>query len=403
VWLLARLHPAFRRRNQAARRTLEARPWRDVAARWFGDERAQWCTRNGEVEAIDPSGLDDAALAAHLDACRQLVTAGYRRHFELHGDDLLPVGLLIAQALEWGLDPAVATAALAPSSTDPRVSVVSPWMLVSGYDLDARAWIELGDAAPPDATASGGPVDLGPLVPAEHHAELEALLADARTAVGLRDDNGAITAAWPMGLLRRAMLAAGARRFGSEPSLAVEATVDELTALLTGRPSIDVETLRTRRDERAANSSLDAPQTLGPAFAIPPLGALPRPLRTIGAAQLATAEHMFTGQQAVGVGTASYTGRALVVDDPAIAMTTFEPGDVIVTSATSPAWNTMLAHAGALVTANGGLVSHAAVIARELGIPAVIGDTTACTRLRTGCVVTVDPVLATVVAMTTGP
>ena len=72
------------------------------------------------------------------------------------------------------------------------------------------------------------------------------------------------------------------------------------------------------------------------------------------------------------------------------------------TSATSPAWNTVLVHAGALVTANGGLVSHAAVTARELGIPAVIGDTTACTRLRTGCIVTVDPVRATVVAVTTG-
>ena len=59
-------------------------------------------------------------------------------------------------------------------------------------------------------------------------------------------------------------------------------------------------------------------------------------------------------------------------------------------------------HAGALVTANGGLVSHAAVTARELGIPAIIGDATACQRLRTGSIVTVDPVRATVVAVTTG-
>ena len=55
------------------------------------------------------------------------------------------------------------------------------------------------------------------------------------------------------------------------------------------------------------------------------------------------------------------------------------------------------------MTANGGLVSHAAVTARELGIPAVIGDPTACQRLRTGSVVTVDPVHATVVAVTCGP
>ena len=46
--------------------------------------------------------------------------------------------------------------------------------------------------------------------------------------------------------------------------------------------------------------------------------------------------------QPIGVGTDCYTGRALVVDDPAVAMATFEPGDVIITSATSPAWNTLL-------------------------------------------------------------
>ena len=86
-----------------------------------------------------------------------------------------------------------------------------------------------------------------------------------------------------------------------------------------------------------------------------------------------------------------------------MALPTFEPGDVIITSATSPAWNTVLVHAGALVTANGGLVSHAAVIARELGIPAVIGDTTVCTPAAHRLLVTVDPVRATVVAVTTGP
>ena len=200
-----------------------------------------------------------------------------------------------------------------------------------------------------------------------------------------------------MGLLRRAMLAAGDRLFPADPSLAVEATVDELASLLTGRGAITVEELDVRRRERAANTALDAPPTLGPEFAIPPLDALPRPLALIGAAQLATAEHMFGGEHPVGIGTECYTGRALVVDDPTVAMATFEPGDVIITPATSPSWNTVLVHAGALVTANGGLVSHAAVTARELGIPAVIGDPTACRRLRTGTIVTVDPVRATVV------
>ena len=84
-------------------------------------------------------------------------------------------------------------------------------MLVTGYDLDCLTWNELGDTAAPPAPIASVPVDLRAHVPAEHHDELEVLVADARDAVRLRDDNGALTAAWPMGLLRRAMLAAGCR------------------------------------------------------------------------------------------------------------------------------------------------------------------------------------------------
>jgi rifampicin phosphotransferase len=398
VWMLSRLHPAFRRRNQAARRALEDRPWRAVTERWFAVERDEWRRRSSEIEAVDPSSLDDPRLADHLRCCRQHVVSGYLRHFELHGDDLLPVGLLIARCREWGIDPALATGALAGASTGPRATEVSGWMLVTGYDLDCLTWNELDDTVEPQVSSRRVPVDLGAHVPAEHHVELETLVADARNAVHLRDDNGALTAAWPMGLLRRAMLAAGHRLFPADPTFAVEATVDELASLLTGRESVSFDGLDRRRRERADDSALDAPSTIGPEFALPPLDALPRPLALIGAAQLATAEHMLGDDHPVGIGTDCYTGRALVVDDPTLAMATFEPGDVIITPATSPSWNSLLAHAGALVTANGGLVSHAAVTARELGIAAIIGDPTACQRLRTGTMVTVDPVHATVLA-----
>ncbi len=397
VWMLSRLHPAFRRRNQAARHALQERPWLAVTEHWFAVEREQWRQRNTEIEAVEPSRLDGPRLADHLRASRQHVTDGYLRHFELHGDDLLPVGLLIARCREWGVDPALATGALAGASTAPHATEVSEWMLVTGYDLDCLTWNELSDTAAPSAPIASETVDLRSHVPAEHHDELEVLVADARNAVQLRDDNGALTAAWPMGLLRRAMLATGHRLCPTDPTLAVEATVDELASLLTGGGSVTVEELEVRRRERAENSALDAPSTIGPEFAIPPLEALPRPLGLIGAAQLATAEHMLGDDRPVGIGTECYTGRALVVDDPTVAMDMFEPGDVIITSATSPSWNTLLVHAGALVTANGGLVSHAAVTARELGIPAIIGDPTACQRLSTGSIVTVDPVLATVV------
>jgi pyruvate,water dikinase len=397
VWLLSRTHPAFRRRNRAAGWALQTRPWRQVTEHWFAVERDQWRERNTQLEAIDPSGLDGPRLIDHLHRCRRLVTSGYQRHFELHGDDLLPVGLLLARGREWGIDPAVATSALAGASSGLPATDGSAWMLITGYDLDGRTGHELGGAEAPSTRPAEEPIDLRPFVPVEDHDELKTLVSDARNAVRLRDDNGAITAAWPMGLLRRAMLAAGGRLFPADPTLAIDATVDELATLLAGHRAVTVDQLEARRRERAENSALEAPDALGPEFAIPPLDALPRPLGLIGAAQLATADHMFTGRP-VGIGTVSYTGRALVVDDPNVAITLFEPGDVIVTAATSPSWNTLLVHAGALVTVNGGLVSHAAVTARELGIPAVIGDPTACRRLRTGTAVTVDPVRATVTA-----
>ncbi|MBA3605899.1 MAG: hypothetical protein H0W46_08005 [Acidimicrobiia bacterium] len=85
-----------------------------------------------------------------------------------------------------------------------------------------------------------------------------------------------------------------------------------------------------------------------------------------------------------------------MVDDANVALDLIEPGHVLVTVATSPSWNAVLGEEGALVTTTGGLLSHAAVLARELDIAAVIGDATATSRITTGMTVTVDPRSATV-------
>ena len=399
VWVVARLHPEFRRRTRAAANALAERPWRAVATHWFETERAQWQTRNEALQAIDPAGMTAEELVGHVRACRGLVADGYERHFDLHGDDLLPIGLLIARCAEWGIDAATAMSALSGASPL-SAGTVEPaaWQLVTGYDLDSLAWAELPNRPSQRVAHPVEPLDLHPLVPVAHHGELDALVADARTAVPLRDDNGAFTAAWPMGLLRRAMLAAGRCLGFDDPSLAVELTTDELIALLQGGTTPSSLDITVRRAERDRMTQLDAPNAIGPEFAIPPLSALPRALARIGAAQLATADHMLIadGGTGIGIGTRPYTGRALVVDDPATAMDLIEPGDVVITRCTSPSWNSILLHAGALVTTTGGLVSHAAVIARELDIPAIIGDASAFDRLTTGMIVTVDPVLVSV-------
>ena len=96
--------------------------------------------------------------------------------------------------------------------------------------------------------------------------------------------------------------------------------------------------------------------------------------------------------QGAGVGTAPYRGTARVATSPEVALDSMAPGDVLVVRFTTPAYNTVLMIAGAVVTTEGALLSHAAVMARELGIPAVIGAEGALEEIPDGAEVEVDPV-----------
>jgi len=75
-------------------------------------------------------------------------------------------------------------------------------------------------------------------------------------------------------------------------------------------------------------------------------------------------------------------GRARVVFDPAKA--NFEPGDILVTPYTDPSWTPLFVAINGLVTEVGGLMTHGAVIAREYGLPAVVGVEHATERIRDG-------------------
>lgn len=67
-----------------------------------------------------------------------------------------------------------------------------------------------------------------------------------------------------------------------------------------------------------------------------------------------------------------------------------QPGDVLVCHATDPAWTPLFRVAAAVVTESGGVLSHAAIVARELGIPAVLAVPAAMTGIPDGALVTVD-------------
>ncbi|HOB65702.1 phosphoenolpyruvate synthase [Ottowia sp.] len=83
------------------------------------------------------------------------------------------------------------------------------------------------------------------------------------------------------------------------------------------------------------------------------------------------------------------TGPVRLVSDIS-QMDQVQPGDVLVTDMTDPNWEPVMKRASAIVTNRGGRTCHAAIIARELGIPAVVGCGDATERLKNGTLVTVS-------------
>lgn len=82
------------------------------------------------------------------------------------------------------------------------------------------------------------------------------------------------------------------------------------------------------------------------------------------------------------VSTGTVEGRARVVVD--LAMAEIEPGDILVTTFTDPSWTPLFVAIRGLVTEVGGLMTHGAVIAREYGLPAIVGVENATRLIRDG-------------------
>ncbi|WP_214413395.1 PEP/pyruvate-binding domain-containing protein [Sphaerisporangium fuscum] len=107
----------------------------------------------------------------------------------------------------------------------------------------------------------------------------------------------------------------------------------------------------------------------------------------------APAEGALTGTSA---SPGTVTGVARVVLDPVGAH--LEPGEILVAPSTDPGWTPLFLTAGGLVMEMGGANSHGAVVAREYGIPAVVGVPDATSRITTGQKITVDGTAGAVIA-----
>ncbi|ALW86742.1 phosphoenolpyruvate synthase [Hymenobacter sedentarius] len=89
------------------------------------------------------------------------------------------------------------------------------------------------------------------------------------------------------------------------------------------------------------------------------------------------------------VGNQIATGVARILDSPADGHR-LQQGDILVTDITSPDWNTVLRKAAVIVTNKGGRTSHAAIVARELGLSAVVGTLDATEKIQDGQLITVS-------------
>ena len=89
------------------------------------------------------------------------------------------------------------------------------------------------------------------------------------------------------------------------------------------------------------------------------------------------------------VGEKIASGRVRVVADVR-ALSVFQPGEILVAETTTPDWEPVMKTAKGVVTRRGGRTCHAAIVARELGIPAVVGAEEALETLKSGAVVTVS-------------
>jgi phosphohistidine swiveling domain-containing protein len=455
--IVTHLHPAFRRRAKAAATALRSRPWVDVAHRWATQLRPAVIAENRRLQATNPDVLDDAPLGRHVAELLEYCRDKAELHFWLHGHDLGPIARYLHAVQGWGIPPADALPALAgasPSTSDPvRVLVrlrtllaeagaapttlddvrgVSPeaaatldhyltdrgHLLVTGYDIVGLTLGEVPGAVlasildaveppPIDDRAVAGA--LRSRVREEHRAEFDLVLGDARAVMDMRDDNGPSTYEWPVGLLRLALLAVGRRLVSrgriANAELALELTPAEAATVLDRDAPSGAELTR-RGHERRALAQLTPPETLGPVEPAPSLDVLPTPLDEI-VAMVRTALSLMGMAGAtqperlmgVRIGTSAYRGRARITASSEDAIENMEPRDVLVVRVTSPAFNAVLSIAGAVVTTEGGPLSHAAVLARELGIPAVVGAAGAL-DLADGATVEVDPRVGSVRVVT---
>lgn len=465
--LLTRLHPKMRARIKASKEAIEQKLWREDLRNWDEVVKPRSLVRHAKMRAVDPATLSLDALKTHLSDCSKYLEDMIEQHHIFTVTATLPVGDFLAHVSAWtgkqgaeildslrGSSPVsngVAAAELDAlvdsikrepealtklnSSTEPgailRSLMDSPGAVgvaarayldvvgfrSTGYDVCERYGWEMPGVLVRSIQAGLNPASsttkhdatkarikaLRDAVPEPHRTQFDELLEEARVINRLRDERGVFSDGSAGGIVRRAILEAGARLVNAgrlhDVESAVDASCDELLALLDGATSPTADEIAKRTDFRRTYTIQDIPQFLGgEPSAPPPAEWLPeaarRPARAVDA--MLTALFVEKGKKVsatqitgIAVSPGVYEGTARLVGSPD-EFSTIQQGDVLVTRSTSPYFNVVLPLLGAIVTDRGGALSHAAIVAREYGIPGVVGTRESTSMIPNGARVRVD-------------
>ena len=243
-------------------------------------------------------------------------------------------------------------------------------------------------------------------VPEHHRALFDEILEEARLVNRLRDERSYWSDLWSSGISRRALLEAGRRLVQKGKIKAVDhildASHDETQVLLTGAgkvPAPTADELERHHQFRVTASSDIAPPFLnGSPVPPPPVEWFPKGTQRTVRAMNVFMSHLFGGSEkksegktvrGISVSSGQYEGRARVIEK-IDELNQIQQGEVLVTRSTSTAFNYVLPLVGAIVTDRGGLMSHAAIVAREYGLPGVVGCHVATKTIPNGARVRVD-------------
>lgn len=444
--LMFRIVPPLRRVAKTARRALaEDRPARRHQ-RWLTERRVQVERTLDEWHDLDLAALGDTDLAALIHEAVELARDVFSWNMSTDPAYLLPLADLhrfVERELGEGIE--TVTRLLAGSARsayrdsvealcarltpDARAAITGPDPLrrlaeidpeteaayrihqrrhgtrVLGFDLTYPTQLEQEEAEL--ARIAAGTVERDPSGPALELAaelasrldprdagEFDRLLDAARSTYWIREEGEAVHAS-VLGQLRLIVLEAGRRLVAAgqatRPDDACFLGVDELTGWLHNATDV-AESIRTRRGQHRWAAAQTPPASFGHEVPMPPPEALPPAVaRILDCFRLISAHDQMPADHPDGVAASPgiHTGPVRVVEGPH-QFASVRPGDVLVAPLTTSSWEVLFPHIGALVTEGGGQLSHPAIVAREYGLPAIVGCEGATTRFTTGQIVTVD-------------